>query len=121
VGRSGRRSWRPRVTAILRDGNGTPGVCQLSRSPTNQTQDTSHLATLKAELGDLSRVRRVVSVTGFVACAPTLTDHAAVANGAREVFAEVFGEAGRHAGAAVGVTGLPLDVPIEVEAVVEAA
>jgi enamine deaminase RidA (YjgF/YER057c/UK114 family) len=77
------------------------------------------LAALKAELGELSRVRRVVKVTGFVASAPGFTDQPAVVNGASELFGEVFGEAGRHARAAVGVAALPRGVPVEVEAIVE--
>jgi enamine deaminase RidA (YjgF/YER057c/UK114 family) len=77
------------------------------------------LAALKAELGELSRVRRVVKVTGFVASTPGFTDHPKVVNAASELFGEVFGDAGRHARAAVGVAALPLGVPVEVEAIVE--
>ena len=77
------------------------------------------LAALKAELGELSRVRRVVKVTGFVASTADFTDHPKVVNGASELFGEVFGDAGRHARAAVGVAALPLGVPVEVEAIVE--
>jgi enamine deaminase RidA (YjgF/YER057c/UK114 family) len=77
------------------------------------------LAALKAELGELSRVRRVVKVTGFVASDPGFTDQPKVVNGASQLFAEVFGDAGRHARAAVGVAALPLGVPVEVEAIVE--
>ena len=77
------------------------------------------LAALKAELGELSRVRRVVRVGGFVASHPDFTDQPKVVNGASELFGEVFGEAGRHARAAVGVAALPLGVPVEVEALVE--
>jgi enamine deaminase RidA (YjgF/YER057c/UK114 family) len=78
------------------------------------------LAALKAELGELSRVRRVVKVTGWVACTPDFTDTPKVVNAASELFGEVFGEAGRHARAAVGAPALPLGVPVEVEAIVEA-
>ena len=77
------------------------------------------LAALKAELGELSRVRRVVKLTGFVAGTPDFTDHPKVVNAASELFAEVFGDAGRHAREAVGVAGLPLGVSVEVEAIVE--
>jgi enamine deaminase RidA (YjgF/YER057c/UK114 family) len=79
------------------------------------------LAALKAELGDLGRVRRVVKLTGFVASEPGFNDHPKVVNGASDLFGEVFGEAGRHARAAVGVAALPLGVPVEVEAIVEVA
>jgi enamine deaminase RidA (YjgF/YER057c/UK114 family) len=77
------------------------------------------LAALKAELGELSRVRRVVKVTGFVASTAGFTDHPKVINAASELFGDAFGEAGRHARAAVGVAALPLGVPVEVEAIVE--
>jgi enamine deaminase RidA (YjgF/YER057c/UK114 family) len=79
------------------------------------------LAALKAELGELSRVRRVVKVTGFVASTPDFTDHPKVINAASELFGDAFGDAGRHARAAVGVAALPLGVPVEVEAIVEVA
>jgi enamine deaminase RidA (YjgF/YER057c/UK114 family) len=77
------------------------------------------LAALKAELGELARVRRVVKVTVFVASEPGFTDQPKVANGASELFGDAFGEAGRHARAAVGVAALPLGVPVEVDAIVE--
>ncbi|HEY8341307.1 MAG TPA: RidA family protein [Egibacteraceae bacterium] len=79
------------------------------------------LAQLKAALGDLSRVRRVVKLTVFVASAPTFTSQHLVANGASELLAEVFGDAGRHARSAVGVASLPTGSPVEVEAIVEVA
>jgi enamine deaminase RidA (YjgF/YER057c/UK114 family) len=77
------------------------------------------LAALKAEVGDLSAVRRVVKVVCFVASAPTFTGQALVANGASELLVAVFGDAGRHARSAVGVAVLPLDAPVEVEVIVE--
>jgi enamine deaminase RidA (YjgF/YER057c/UK114 family) len=77
------------------------------------------LAQLKAALGDLDRVQRVVKLTVFVASVPTFTEQHLVANGASELFAEVFGDAGRHARSAVGMPVLPLDSPVEVEAIVE--
>jgi enamine deaminase RidA (YjgF/YER057c/UK114 family) len=79
------------------------------------------LAALKAELGELSRVRRVVKVTGFVASTPDFTDHPKLINAASELFGDAFGDAGRHARAAIGVAALPLGVPVEVEAIVEVA
>lgn len=77
------------------------------------------LAAVKAELGDLSLVRRVVKVVGFVASASDFTGQPGVINGASELLGEVFGEAGRHARSAVGVAVLPLDAPVEVEIMVE--
>jgi enamine deaminase RidA (YjgF/YER057c/UK114 family) len=79
------------------------------------------LAALKAELGELSQVKRVVKVVGFVASAPGFTDMPKVVNAASELFGEAFGDAGRHARSAVGVAALPLGVPVEVEAIIEIA
>jgi enamine deaminase RidA (YjgF/YER057c/UK114 family) len=77
------------------------------------------LAAVRAEVGDLSAVKRVVKVVAFVASTPDFTGQPGVANGASELLGEVFGEAGRHARSAVGVAVLPLDAPVEVELVVE--
>ena len=77
------------------------------------------IAAVKAEVGELSKVRRVVKLVGFVASAPDFTGQPGVVNGASELLGEVFGDAGRHARSAVGVSVLPLDAPVEVEAVVE--
>lgn len=77
------------------------------------------LAAVRAEVGDLGRVRRVVKVLGFVASAPDFTGQPGVVNGASELLGEVFGDAGRHARSAVGVAVLPLDAPVEVELLVE--
>ncbi|HXR73900.1 RidA family protein [Actinocrinis sp.] len=77
------------------------------------------LAAVKSEIGELSRVRRVVKVVGFVASAPGFTGQPAVINGASELLGKVFGEAGAHARSAVGVAVLPLDAPVEVELTVE--
>jgi enamine deaminase RidA (YjgF/YER057c/UK114 family) len=77
------------------------------------------LAAVRAEVGELSAVKRVVKVVVFVASAPDFTGQPAVANGVSELLGEVFGEAGVHARSAVGVAVLPLDAPVEVELVVE--
>ncbi|MFL6114451.1 MAG: RidA family protein [Catenulispora sp.] len=77
------------------------------------------LAAVKAEIGDLALVKRIVKVVGFVASAPEFTGQPAVINGASELLGAVFGEAGRHARSAVGVAVLPLDAPVEVELIVE--
>jgi len=77
------------------------------------------LSALRAEIGTLDRVRRVVRVGVFVASASGFTAQPQVANGASELLQGVFGEAGRHARAAVGVAELPLGVPVEVEFVFE--
>ncbi|MGN6475356.1 MAG: RidA family protein [Mycobacteriales bacterium] len=75
------------------------------------------VAALKAELGDLDQVERIVKVVGFVASAPDFTGQPGVINGASQLLADVFGDAGRHARSAVGVAVLPLDSPVEVELV----
>ena len=77
------------------------------------------LAAIRAEIGELSNVRRVVKVVGFVASAPDFTGQPGVVNGASELLGQVFGEAGVHARSAVGVAVLPLDAPVEVELIVE--
>jgi enamine deaminase RidA (YjgF/YER057c/UK114 family) len=77
------------------------------------------IAAVKAEIGDLEKVRRVVKVVGFVASAPDFTGQPGVVNGASELLGKVFGDAGVHARSAVGVAALPLDVPVEVELIVE--
>ncbi|MEU7695514.1 RidA family protein [Microbispora hainanensis] len=77
------------------------------------------LAAIKALVGDLSKVVRIVKVVGFVASAPGFTGQPQVVNGASELLGEVFGEAGKHARSAVGVAVLPLDAPVEVEVIAE--
>jgi enamine deaminase RidA (YjgF/YER057c/UK114 family) len=77
------------------------------------------LAAIKSVLGDLSRVKRVVKVVGFVASTPEFTGQPGVLNGASELLGKVFGDAGLHARSAVGVASLPLDAPVEVELIVE--
>ncbi|MFB9311460.1 RidA family protein [Nocardioides plantarum] len=75
------------------------------------------IAAVRAEIGDLALVKRVVKVVVFVASAPDFTGQPGVANGASELLGEVF--AGVHARSAVGVAVLPLDAPVEVEILVE--
>jgi enamine deaminase RidA (YjgF/YER057c/UK114 family) len=79
------------------------------------------IAQMKAALeGDLSRVRRIVKLGGFVQAGPTFFEIPQVLNGASDLMVEVFGEAGRHARSAVGVYRLPLNFAVEVDAVAEA-
>ena len=77
------------------------------------------IAAVKAEIGDLALVKRIVKVVCFVASTPDFTGQPQVANGASELLGEVFGDAGVHARSAVGVPVLPLDAPVEVELIVE--
>lgn len=75
------------------------------------------LAQVKAALGSLDRVERVVKLGVFVNCAGDFTDQPKVANGASELMQQVFGESGRHARAAVGVPALPLGAAVEIDAI----
>ncbi|MGI8612404.1 MAG: RidA family protein [Nocardioidaceae bacterium] len=77
------------------------------------------LAAVRAEVGELAAVTRVVKVVVYVASAPDFTGQPGVANGASSLLGDVFGDAGRHARSAVGVAALPLDAPVEVELLVE--
>jgi enamine deaminase RidA (YjgF/YER057c/UK114 family) len=77
------------------------------------------LATLKAELGDLDRVVRVVKVFGMVNATDDFTSHSQVINGCSDLLGEVFGERGRHARAACGFSSLPLGAAVEIEMIVD--
>lgn len=79
------------------------------------------VAQIKAALGDLSRVRRIVRLGGFVNSTPSFVDQPKVINGASDLFVEIFGDAGRHARSAVACPSLPFGVGVEVDAVVEIA
>jgi enamine deaminase RidA (YjgF/YER057c/UK114 family) len=76
------------------------------------------LAQLKAALGSLDRVERIVKLGAFVSSTADFTDQPKVANGASELMAQVFGDSGKHARSAVGVPVLPLGAAVEVDAVV---
>ena len=78
------------------------------------------LATLRAELGTLNRVKRVIKVLGMVNCTPAFKEHPAVINGCSELFVEVFGdECGIGARSAVGMGSLPGNIAVEIEAIFE--
>jgi enamine deaminase RidA (YjgF/YER057c/UK114 family) len=79
------------------------------------------LAAIKAIVGDLDRVVRIVKVTGYVASHPTFTNQPAVVNGASELFAEIFGPSAAHARSSIGMAVLPLNAPVEIELLVEVA
>jgi enamine deaminase RidA (YjgF/YER057c/UK114 family) len=78
-------------------------------------------ATLKAEIGDLDKVRRVVKVLGMVSSDPEFTEQASVLNGASDLLVEIFGDRGRHARSAIGVAALPFNACVEVDLIVEVA
>ncbi|HEY3429915.1 MAG TPA: RidA family protein [Cyclobacteriaceae bacterium] len=77
------------------------------------------LSTLKAEIGDFNKVKRVVKVLGMVNCTDNFTDHPKVINGFSDLIVGVFGEKGLHARSAVGMNSLPLNIAVEVEMIVE--
>jgi enamine deaminase RidA (YjgF/YER057c/UK114 family) len=77
------------------------------------------LANIKAAVGSLDRVARIVFVSGFVNAVDGFTDSPAVINGASDLFVKVFGDAGKHARAAVAVNGLPKGSTTEVQVVAE--
>lgn len=79
------------------------------------------VAQIKAALGGLHRVERIVKLGVFVASTPDFTDQPKVANGASDLMVALFGEAGRHARSAVGVAALPLGAAVEIDAVVAIA
>ena len=79
----------------------------------------SLLATIKAYVGDLNKVKRIVKVFGMVNADPSFTQHPTVINGCSDLMVEVFGEKGKHARSAVGMGSLPLDAAVEIEMVVE--
>lgn len=77
------------------------------------------LASLKAEIGDLDKVRQVVKLLGMVNCRSDFVDQPKVINGASDLLVEVFGDKGRHARSAVGMNALPMDISVEIEMIVE--
>lgn len=77
------------------------------------------LSTLKAEIGDLSKVKKILKVFGMVNAADSFTGHSQVINGCSDLLADVFGERGRHARAASGFSSLPLGAAVEIEMIVE--
>jgi Putative translation initiation inhibitor, yjgF family len=79
----------------------------------------NQLAALKAEIGDLSRVKRIVKVLGMVNCGPDFADQPEVINGFSDLMVEVFGEKGKHARSAVGMIALPRNMAVEIEMIVE--
>ena len=79
----------------------------------------NQLSVLKAELGNLNKVKRCVKVLGMVNAAPEFTDHPKVINGYSDLMVAVFGDKGKHARAAVGMGSLPSNIAVEIEMIVE--
>jgi enamine deaminase RidA (YjgF/YER057c/UK114 family) len=79
----------------------------------------NHLSVLKAELGSLNKVKRIVKVLGMVNCTEDFKDQPKVVNGYSDLMVEIFGEKGKHARSAVGMYALPQGIAVEVEVIVE--
>ena len=77
------------------------------------------LSSIRASLGSLDKVKRVVKLLGMVNCTEDFKDQPKVMNGASDLLVEVFGEAGRHARSAVGMQALPNQIPVEIEMILE--
>jgi enamine deaminase RidA (YjgF/YER057c/UK114 family) len=77
------------------------------------------LSTLKGEIGDLNKVKRIVKVLGMVNCTPEFTDQPKVINGFSDLMVNLFGEKGKHARSAVGMISLPNGIAVEIEMIVE--
>jgi len=77
------------------------------------------LAVMRAELGSLDKVKRVVKLLGMVNAVPEFEDQPKVINGCSDLFVEVFGDRGKHARSAVGMGSLPMGIPVEIECIVE--
>jgi enamine deaminase RidA (YjgF/YER057c/UK114 family) len=91
-------------TVSVEEGNAAAAICALNA-----------LAVLEAELGTLDQVERVLSLTGFVACAPDFHRQPEVVDGASKVLFDIFGPAGRHTRSAIGVAALPRGGAVEIE------
>ena len=84
-----------------------------------RTTGISLLASLKAAVGDLSKVKRIVKVLGMVNGTDSFADQPKVINGFSDLMVAVFGDAGKHARSAVGMASLPMNMAVEIEMVVE--
>lgn len=101
-------------TDIIRGKVGTDLTLDEARGAARVTA-LSILATLRAELGDLDRIERIVKVMGMVNVAPGFNQTPAVIDGCSDLLVEVFGDAGRHTRSAVGLAELPFDIAVEIE------
>jgi enamine deaminase RidA (YjgF/YER057c/UK114 family) len=77
------------------------------------------LSTIKAEVGDLNKVKRVIKVNGWVNCPADFMDQPKVINGCSDLLVAVFGDKGKHARAALGTNALPMNIAVEIELVIE--
>jgi enamine deaminase RidA (YjgF/YER057c/UK114 family) len=112
LGRDGTLVARGKLgeTVSIEDGQKAARACAINL-----------LAQVKAALGDLDKVARVVRLGGFINADPTFLDGPKVMNGASDLMVEVLSDKGRHARTTVGVAALPLDAAVEVEGLFEVA
>lgn len=103
----------------------------LGKVPTDTSVETAQeaarlitlnrLAVVKAEIGDLDKVTRIVNVGGFVNSEPDFYQHPVVINGCSDLLVEIFGDKGVHSRTAMGAAALPLNVSVEINMIVEVA
>jgi enamine deaminase RidA (YjgF/YER057c/UK114 family) len=101
----------------------------LGKVPTQTSVETAQeaarlitlnrLAVVKAEIGDLDQVERIVNVGGFVSSEPDFYQHPSVINGCSDLLVAIFGEKGIHSRTALGAASLPLNVSVEINMIVE--
>lgn len=94
-------------------------MCPLKKDTKARLTAINQMAVLKAMLGDLKKVKRIVKVLGMVNSDPEFIDQPKVINGFSDLMVDVFGERGKHARAAVGMASLPRGQAVEIELVVE--
>ncbi len=124
LARSGNIMWMAGVGSNMATGERIAGKVGADISP-EQGYEAARWAALnllsrmKAELGDLDRVTRILKVVGMVNSAPTFTGQAAVVDGASDLFVALYGDAGRHARSAPGMAALPGDTAVICDCVIE--
>ena len=124
LARSGNIMWLAGVGSSMANGERISG-----KLGTNLTVEQGYeaarlvalnlLSRMKAELGDLDRVTRILKVVGMVNSAPSFTEQAAVVDGASDLFVALYGESGRHARSAPGMAALPGDTAVICDCVIE--
>lgn len=112
-GHIARRDGKPWVGQLGTDMNTTEGQ-QAARAVAIEL-----MGTLKAAVGDLNRVKRIVKLMSLVNSSPSFTEHHLVTNGCSELIGQVFGDKGAHARSAFGVAQLPMGACVEIEMIVE--
>lgn len=112
-GHIARRDGKPWVGQLGTNMNTTEGQ-QAARAVAIEL-----MGTLKAAVGDLNRVKRIVKLMSLVNSSPSFIEHHLVTNGCSELIGQVFGDKGAHARSAFGVAQLPMGACVEIEMIVE--